>query len=178
MKLFKDKRKGEPTIPVVAMSDIAFLLIIFFLVTTNFIKESHIKLKLPKAEATQKEEKIQVSVTVDQDGVVYLNGEETQGLNGDLSILLGDREGEHRRVFLKCHKELAYDEFMPVIENINKAGGILVLKTDDKSSMDKEKEAAKKKKKDGAPAPAKTAEAPSAAEATPGAELKAPNPLE
>ena len=132
MKLVKEKRKADPTIPVVAMSDIAFLLIIFFLVTTNFMKESHIRLKLPKAEAAEKEEKVQNSVSVDENGVTWLNGVETESLKLDLANLLGAKQGEHRKVFLKCHRDLTYSDYMPVIQEINEAGGILVLKTDEK----------------------------------------------
>jgi len=154
MKLVKEKRKADPTIPVVAMSDIAFLLIIFFLVTTNFMKESHIRLKLPKAEAAEKEEKVKNSVSVDENGVIWLNGAETESLKLDLANLLGAKKGEHRKVFLKCHKELTYSEYMPVIQEINEAGGILVLKTDEKGpSGKKEKDDPKEQEKDEAPAP-------------------------
>ena len=140
MKLVKDQKKAEATIPVVAMSDIAFLLIIFFLVTTNFVKESHIRLKLPKAEAANKEDRIQTSVSVDEDGSIWVNGAASSlsGLQSDVGNLLGKRTGEHRKVFVKCHKDLTRSEFMPVIEKINAAGGILVLKTDDISTAEKE----------------------------------------
>jgi len=136
------------------MSDIAFLLIIFFLVTTNFMKESHIRLKLPKAEAAMKEEKVQNSVSVDEDGVVWLNGEETDSLKLDLGNVLGAKQGEHRKVFLKCHRDLIYSDYMPVIQEINEAGGILVLKTDEKGSSAKpEKDEPKKEDEEGASAP-------------------------
>jgi biopolymer transport protein ExbD len=139
MRLFKGRKKAPPAIPVVSMSDIAFLLIIFFLVTTNFLKESHIRLKLPKAEATSKEEKVQNSVSVDKDGVVWLNGEKSENLKQDLGNVLGDRQGDKRKVFLKCDKDLVYSDYMPVIQHINEAGGILVLKTDDKGKTEKGK---------------------------------------
>ena len=132
MKLVKQRRKAEPDIPVVSMSDIAFLLIIFFLVTTNFIKESHIKLKLPKAESGDDEDKIQINVSMDKDGELWLNGKPTAALKVDLGKLLGDKKGDKRKVFFKCDKGILNEVYMSAIEEINGAGGLLVLKTDEK----------------------------------------------
>jgi len=53
MKLARRSRGGA-AIPTASMSDIAFLLILFFMVTTIFSTEQGLKLILPKAEATQR----------------------------------------------------------------------------------------------------------------------------
>ncbi len=50
----KYKAREEATIPTASMADIAFLLILFFMVTTVFRVEQGLKLKLPEAEATKK----------------------------------------------------------------------------------------------------------------------------
>lgn len=151
MKLVKAQKKSEPVIPVVSMSDIAFLLIIFFLVTTNFVKESHIRLKLPKADQGKKEDKIQNSVSVDKDGTVWLNGRKTESLKSDLGAVLTNKtEAYQRKVFLKCDKDLKQADFMPVIEQMNEAGAILVLKTDEKSKADLAREKASPAKKESA----------------------------
>lgn len=53
MKLARRSRGGA-AIPTASMSDIAFLLILFFMVTTVFSTEQGLNLVLPKAEATQR----------------------------------------------------------------------------------------------------------------------------
>ncbi|MBI2190867.1 MAG: biopolymer transporter ExbD [Planctomycetes bacterium] len=164
MRLFKSQKKADPVIPVVSMSDIAFLLIIFFLVTTNFVKESHIRLKLPKAETGKKEDKIQHSVSVDQDGTIWLNGRKTDNLKGELGALMVNRtDASQRKVFLKCHRDLKRADFMPVIEQMNEAGAVLVLKTDDKSPADLAQEKSSAKKASEAGAPKKESSKPEAA---------------
>ncbi|MDP6504456.1 MAG: biopolymer transporter ExbD [Planctomycetota bacterium] len=170
MKLVKQRRKAEPDIPVVSMSDIAFLLIIFFLVTTNFVKESHIKLKLPKAETGEDEDKIQINVSMDQDGELWLNGKPTASLKVDLGKLLGDKKGDKRKVFFKCHKGILNDVYMAAIEEINEAGGLLILKTDEKKVAN----GAKMKKSDEPePTPPKVPEpAPSPTPDGPGVEME------
>ncbi len=52
----KRKAKLEPGIPTCSMSDIAFLLLIFFMVTTVFRKEQPLKIAWPEAEALKKTE--------------------------------------------------------------------------------------------------------------------------
>ncbi|NLI98021.1 biopolymer transporter ExbD [bacterium] len=53
MKLAR-RSQASAQIPTSSMSDIAFLLILFFMVTTVFSSEKGLKITLPKAEATQR----------------------------------------------------------------------------------------------------------------------------
>ena len=53
MKL-KARREMRVMIPTASMSDIAFLLIIFFMVTTVFRKEIGLKVALPTAKSTER----------------------------------------------------------------------------------------------------------------------------
>ncbi len=63
MKL--DRRKDTPEIPTASMADIAFLLIIYFMVTTVFSATKGMQFELPKdeeLETTQAEESIYIQV--------------------------------------------------------------------------------------------------------------------
>lgn len=51
---FSKKSKVESTIPTASMADIAFLLLIFFMVSTVFKQYTGLKVLLPQAEKTQK----------------------------------------------------------------------------------------------------------------------------
>jgi len=51
---FARKSKVEGTIPTASMADIAFLLLIFFMVSTVFKQYTGLKVLLPQAEKTQK----------------------------------------------------------------------------------------------------------------------------
>jgi len=54
MAAIEKKKRPQPEIPNASMSDIAFLLLIFFMVSTVFVKEKGLNVTLPKAEAIQK----------------------------------------------------------------------------------------------------------------------------
>ncbi|HEX7120138.1 MAG TPA: biopolymer transporter ExbD [Longimicrobiales bacterium] len=72
------KRKSKPAsdIPDSSLADMAFLLLIFFMVSTTFPKEKMRDLNFPEAEATQKLDtprKDIMHVYVEPDGSVYIN---------------------------------------------------------------------------------------------------------
>lgn len=75
MKLHEKKIKGAE-IPTASMADIAFLLLIFFMVTTVFANEVGLQIMLPEkgAEVKIKSENIQ-RIYVEEKGEIRLNGE-------------------------------------------------------------------------------------------------------
>ena len=66
------RRKADPYVPTTSMGDIAFLLIIFFMVCSNFAKEASQKLKPPKAADLQKIQESSISVSIDEQGLIYI----------------------------------------------------------------------------------------------------------
>ncbi|MCF7792634.1 MAG: biopolymer transporter ExbD [Candidatus Cloacimonetes bacterium] len=54
MAKIKKAARPETLIPTASMSDIAFLLLLFFMVSTVFVREKGLNVRLPKAEMIQK----------------------------------------------------------------------------------------------------------------------------
>ncbi len=135
-------RRRASSIPTASMGDIAFLLIIFFMVCSNFIKESSIKLKPPRAEDLDEIDESPVSVSVDGEGDIYLQGSllgSTEELEWGVRGLVADKPTEQgRTVLFKCDASLSREIFEPVIDAIAKGGGI-VAAMGDKTSQDEEK---------------------------------------
>lgn len=72
----KRKSKAASDIPSSSLADMAFLLLIFFMVTTVFRREQDREIAYPEAEATQKMEdarKDVLNVYVETDGSVFIN---------------------------------------------------------------------------------------------------------
>ncbi|MES9844122.1 MAG: biopolymer transporter ExbD [Candidatus Sedimenticola sp. PURPLELP] len=80
-------RKESPDLNITPLIDVVFLLLIFFMVSTTFDRESRIKVELPEA-ATQdeqiKEEK-QLDIVVDAKGHYFVNQKEV--VNTELATL-------------------------------------------------------------------------------------------
>ena len=73
MKLH-NKQKKELSVNLTPLIDVVFLLLIFFMVSTSFTRETQIALELPKATGEQLEvENEIVEISIDAEGNFYVN---------------------------------------------------------------------------------------------------------
>lgn len=126
MKMKTQKMKVE--VPSVAMGDIAFNLIIFFVILAKAQDDSHLQwnpASTPKVEPTKQSK---ASIVIDTNNQLYLNGGEigVSELPQRLEELLGKSPAGDRVVLLKVDKEILAQRFEKVIEAISEAGGELV----------------------------------------------------
>jgi biopolymer transport protein ExbD len=129
MKL-QSKIKPRAVVPMASMSDIAFLLIIFFMVSTTFMKESGIQVHPPKTETGEElRRKVAATLTVDEKGDTYVDGVPTplSMLSEKLEPRLEPREPEDRIVVLKCDLDVQSALYVPVIEKISEVGATLEI---------------------------------------------------
>ena len=126
MKL--SRKKYEANVPSMAMGDIAFLLLIFFVILARVQDDSHIQWEPARIAELDQAKNSKASVAIDADNKTYLNGREigVANLAASLSEILGDAEAGHRMVLLKVHKDATATYFEPVIEAISEAGGDLL----------------------------------------------------
>jgi len=121
------RRSDRPFVPVASMGDIAFLLIIFFVLTTNFVKEKHIQLDPPESPQIDIVKESTVSVSVDENGEIWLQGKVTNPdlLENEVSYLIEGKED--KAVMVKIHKDLPQSAYGPVIKALSAAGVEILL---------------------------------------------------
>ena len=110
----KPKNKVNPLFSMSSMTDIIFLLLIFFMLTASFVTPSGLPVNLPSSKSStiviQK-----VSVTITKDLKYFVNDQETSIEN--LEFILRDAIGEDEGlVVLHCDKDV------PVEHLVNVAG--------------------------------------------------------
>ena len=123
-------------VPAMAMGDIAFLLLIFFIILARVTDDSHVKVNKADGTELQKPQSKRVGIAIDTNQVTYLNGvlinpdmisdalykpDAPPGQRG----LLGDLPPGQRTVLLKIDKDTPASMFEPVIEAVSRAGGEL-----------------------------------------------------
>ncbi len=75
MSRFRGYRRGRSAeINMAPLIDMIFILLIFFLVTTSFVKESGVEVQRPTAQSATPAKKVNLMVEVTQDGQVYIEG--------------------------------------------------------------------------------------------------------
>lgn len=115
-------------VPSMAMGDIAFNLLIFFVILAKATDDSHVQWRPAEVATVDPGKKARVSIVIDVDGKLYLNGKQKNEseLSGDISTELGDLPAGKRTVLLKVDREATAPRFEPVIEAISQAGGELI----------------------------------------------------
>lgn len=126
MKLTRRKTRAE--VPSMAMGDIAFNLLIFFVILARATDDSHLQWTPAKVSNLQNSGNSMVSVLIDKDSKLYLNGQQVgiSELAGLVETALGDAPQGERTVLVKIHSDTLAQRFEPVIEAISEAGGDLV----------------------------------------------------
>jgi len=109
-------------IPLTSLIDIVFMLLIYFLLTTNFMVEQGIDVNLPNAEASAPQTRQEVTVYIDRTGAVYL-GEAKIDFN-DLFDRLTQRikENPQRLVVIKADRSVMVDRAVQVMDMARAAG--------------------------------------------------------
>lgn len=121
-------------VPSVAMGDIAFNLLIFFVILAKAQDDTHVQWDPAKADKLKEYRNAPASVIIDKENKLYLNGQEIgqAQLSPKLTDLLGDAPAGERIVLLKVHREATAMYYEPVIESISEAGGDLVHMLEEK----------------------------------------------
>lgn len=117
----KRPRYGVHT-PLTSLIDIVFLLLIYFLLTTNFLTEEGIRVQLPQAVSTISREDQELIVTLSPEGDVYL-GAKAVSLEDLLVIVRQRLEADPQTaVVLKADRKLVLDRVVQVMDTIKAAG--------------------------------------------------------
>ena len=75
MNLRGGRRRDDPEINLTPLIDVVFLLLIFFMVTTTFVREAGVEITLPEADAKAvQDETDTLELAVDSAGEYYLGG--------------------------------------------------------------------------------------------------------
>ncbi|HUT31881.1 MAG TPA: biopolymer transporter ExbD [Planctomycetota bacterium] len=120
---------GLDDIPVASFSDIAFLLIVFFILTTTLVATRGLLTEFPSGERSEKQEKKTTTVCL-HDGKLTLNDAEMDlpRLRQELADLkLYDRTGDDKVVILESAGKVEYRDYFAAMAAITQAGGTICI---------------------------------------------------
>ena len=73
MRRRKKIYQEESGLDLTPMLDIVFIMLIFFIVTTSFVKESGIEVNRPNAETAERNEKGNILVAISENNEIYID---------------------------------------------------------------------------------------------------------
>lgn len=123
-KVLQRRNRNNPEIPTSSMADIAFLLIVFFLVTTSLNQDKGIGMQLPPAGESKKIQKKNIcNIWVNAEGRILINTEEEVPLDQlRANVEQRLRENDKLIISLKADEETPYDTFINVLDELKLSG--------------------------------------------------------
>jgi len=132
MLVHRKKRPHYPIqTPLTSLIDIVFLLLIYFLLTTNFIVDEGISIKLPQARTAAPQTQQEITVFVDKDGRTYIKNRPVpeEMVFKYIKEMIGGQED--RLVVVKADREVVLNKAVKVMDLAKAAGaGRLCLATE------------------------------------------------
>ena len=121
MKFKRRVQVDEEGIPITNLVDVLFLLIVFFMVSTVLSFDRGLGVKLPETQAAGRISNKGVSILVNREGKVYVDGREVP------IERLGDevrerQKNQGRNVILKSDRETRYQAIADVMDRLLAAG--------------------------------------------------------
>ncbi|MDR1899144.1 MAG: biopolymer transporter ExbD [Treponema sp.] len=121
MKRFDGPGPVRREINVTSLIDVIFMLVVFFMIGSRFEKPA-LGITLPTAASGEYTADRPLTVAVDAEGRVYVEGEETGA--GDLAAAIVRRRGEtgELRAALECDGAVAFRRVTEVLDILKAAG--------------------------------------------------------
>lgn len=120
--LFARPARREPRVDITALIDVAFLLIIFLVVSTTFLKERGLDLELPKAKGDSPIRDEILVVEVSREGLLYFRGEAYD--RDDLAAALREalKEAASQHISLKADRAAAHGDVVRAMDAVKESG--------------------------------------------------------
>ncbi|MEW6378270.1 MAG: biopolymer transporter ExbD [bacterium] len=116
------RRRLDASMNMTPMIDIVFQLLIFFLLTTNFITTEGIQVKLPQAQSTAAQVQEEITVFISKEGRIFVQQQELNEsqLHNRLRTMLA--ASRNRLVIVKADREIVLNRAVKVMDIAKKAG--------------------------------------------------------
>jgi len=118
----KYQRRLDASLNMTPMIDIVFLLLIFFLLTTNFMTQEGIQVKLPQARSTTSQTQEDITISISREGRIFIGEEEMDEsrLYDRLRSLIG--HDAHKLVIVKADREIILNKAVKIMDIAKTAG--------------------------------------------------------
>ena len=132
MKFSNQHKQEEASIELTPLIDVVFLLLIFFMISTTFTKEAHLKINLPQSEQNQKQEEQpdQLEIYIASDASYSIKGEQDKSaqslINNDRDTLrraLSDyKTTKETLLVIRADKQAPHESVVKVMDVAQKLG--------------------------------------------------------
>jgi biopolymer transport protein ExbD len=120
-KMLHEQEESEE-INMTPMLDVVFILLIFFIVTASFVKESGIEVNRPEAATAVKKERANILVAISDKGEIWINKRRIDVRAVQANIERLKAENPQGTVVIQADKKATTDVLIKVMDSARAAG--------------------------------------------------------
>lgn len=125
----RSKNKVSTNLNMSSMTDIIFLLLIFFIIASTLISPNALEVLLPKATSNPKPSPQTVNVSITEDLKYYVNKDEVQEQEIEAQLLALVAGKEEPGIILRAEKSVPIENVVVIMDIANRNKLKLVLAT-------------------------------------------------
>ena len=123
MKLRNYRETKQPDLNIIPMIDIMFFLLVFFMLSTMYmVEQKTIPVNLPQATSATIDNKTNFTVTLKDDGSIYLEDQQTEIQTLLMQATKEQKNNPSFAIIIRADKDINYDKVVSFIDTLKKAG--------------------------------------------------------
>jgi biopolymer transport protein ExbD len=134
MKLQNSRSKDEPEINVISLVDVLLVLVLFFMVSTTFLRETELSVRLPQAATETRLDAVGdgLEISITQAGAYIVNGRELvnnerRTLRAAIERMIGDKRDKHDvPVFIRADGTATHQSVVTVMDVVGQLGFVKI----------------------------------------------------
>lgn len=118
----RNREEEDASIDMTPMLDIVFIMLIFFIVTTSFVKEAGIQVNKPEANQANKEPSANIFIAIRDTGEIWMDKRQVdvKRVAANLERMLAEQPTD--LVVIQADKESEHGRVVEVMDQIKEAG--------------------------------------------------------
>lgn len=112
----------ESELDLTPMLDVVFIMLIFFIVSTSFVKASGIEVNTPVAATAEKQDSASIMVAINQEGKVWVDKREVEVRTVRSIIARLHAQNPEGAVVIQSDKKASTEQLLVVMDQIRLAG--------------------------------------------------------
>ena len=122
MRRRRDRRKSESEVNLTPMLDVVFIMLIFFIVTASFVKESGIEISRPGASTATRKEKGNILIAISANDQIWMNRRQVDPRALRANIERMHAENPQGAVIIQADKDAKTGLLVKVMDAARSAG--------------------------------------------------------
>lgn len=118
----RQRRDASQDIDISPLIDMVFILLIFFMVSTTFVKDMKLDLERPSASSSNRASTKAIRIYVDSDGVVYMDGNPVKSYMLQSRVREQIQGGKSESILVIVDRNVPAEKLIDVVDQCRLAG--------------------------------------------------------